>query len=533
MFKVLLKKQLSEVFRNYYYNPKKNTMRSKVAVALYFLFFLVLMVGFLGGVFTFLSLSICDTLAQEEMGWFYFLLLGGTAIALGTFGSVFNTYTSLYLAKDNDLLFSLPIPAGTIMTARLVNVYLMGTMYAATVLIPALAVYWVVTGITAAKVICGLLFFLIVTILVLLLSCLLGWVVAKISIRLKNRSFISVLISLLFIGAYYFFYFRANNLIGEIILNAKVYGGRIKGAAYGLYLFGRAGEGGWLAAGICTAVTAVLFAAILLLMRRSFLRIATLSGTTGKVRYTEKAVRQKGVSAALIGKELARFTSNANYMLNCGLGILLIPASGVLLLIKGGELCGMLNMVLASRPGSAAILVCAMLCLVSSMNDMVVPSVSLEGKSLWLLRSLPVDPGQVLLAKAKAQLLLTEIPMLFAAVCAAVIVPGSPAEKVMLCVTPLLFVLFLTLYGLAIGVRMPLLSWTNEIAPIKQSGAVGIFMFSSWAFSAALAGLYLLIGYRIGPAAFMLICAVLFAGASLFLLRWVKTTGSRIFAELS
>ena len=32
------------------------------------------------------------------------------ALALGIFGSVFNTFASLYQAKDNDLLLSLPIP---------------------------------------------------------------------------------------------------------------------------------------------------------------------------------------------------------------------------------------------------------------------------------------------------------------------------------------------------------------------------------------------------------------------------------------
>ena len=35
------------------------------------------------------------------------------AIVLGAFGSVFNTYSSLYLAKDNDLLLSMPIPVRT------------------------------------------------------------------------------------------------------------------------------------------------------------------------------------------------------------------------------------------------------------------------------------------------------------------------------------------------------------------------------------------------------------------------------------
>ena len=200
MLKVLIKKQLAEVFKGYYYDAKKNRMRSKWAIALWFVFFVVIMVGVLGGIFTALSLSLCEGLTSIGMGWLYFLLMGGIAILLGAFGSIFNTYSSLYLSKDNDLLLSMPIPVRTIITARLANVWLMGAMYSVLVLLPALIVYWVFAGVTVARVICGILLFLIVTVIVLLLSCLLGWVVAKISLKLKYKSFITVLVSLVFIG---------------------------------------------------------------------------------------------------------------------------------------------------------------------------------------------------------------------------------------------------------------------------------------------------------------------------------------------
>ena len=172
MLGVLVKKQLAEVFKSYFYDAKKNRMRSKWAIAAWFLFFFVIMVGFLGGIFTALSLQLCGGLTAIGMGWLYFLLMSGIAILLGALGSVFNTYSGLYLSKDNELLLSLPIPVRTIVAARLINVYLMGAMYAATVLLPALIVYWAVAGATAARVICGLALLLIATVMVLLLSCL-------------------------------------------------------------------------------------------------------------------------------------------------------------------------------------------------------------------------------------------------------------------------------------------------------------------------------------------------------------------------
>ena len=532
MLKILVKKQLAEVFKGYFYDAKKNRMRSKIAIAGWIIFFILIMVGMLGGMFTALSLTLCEGLTQAGLGWMYFLLMGGIAILLGAFGSVFNTYAGLYLSRDNDLLLSLPIPARTIITARLVNVWLMGTMYATVVLVPTLAVYWIVSGITPGKVLCGIILYLVVTLIVLLLSCLLGWVVAKISLRLKNKSFITVLISLLFIGGYYFFYFKASDLIRTILLNAQTYGEKLKGTAYGLYLFGRIGEGDLAAAAVFAMTTAVLCVIVWRILSRSFFSIATDTGKTDHVRYVEKTVREKSVFFALLGKEFGRFTSSANYMLNCGLGVLLIPAAGVFLLIKGRVLCEAVGEAFSGKPDCAAVFAGMALCMIASMNDMTVPSVSLEGKSLWVLQSLPVEPQKILHAKMTVQLILTEIPMLFAAGCGSFIVPASAGVKVMVFVMPVTYVVFAAVCSMFVGIRMPLLNWTNELAPIKQSGAVAVILFGSWGVLAAMAGLYLLIGYRIGAASYLVCWSILLAAIAYSLHRWLDTKGAEAFSYL-
>ena len=52
MLKVLVKKQLMEIFRSYFYNAKKNKAYSKGATAAYVVLFVMLMVGVLGGILT-------------------------------------------------------------------------------------------------------------------------------------------------------------------------------------------------------------------------------------------------------------------------------------------------------------------------------------------------------------------------------------------------------------------------------------------------------------------------------------------------
>ena len=142
MTKLLLKKQLTEIFRSYFYDAKKNKARSKASTIGFIVLYALLMVGILGGMFTWLALSLCPAFAAMQVSWLYFALMGGLGLCLGAFGSVFNTFSSLYLAKDNDLLLSLPIPVRALMASRLLGVYLMGLMYSATVTLPAVIVYW-------------------------------------------------------------------------------------------------------------------------------------------------------------------------------------------------------------------------------------------------------------------------------------------------------------------------------------------------------------------------------------------------------
>ena len=405
MLKILLKKQIAEVFRSYFYDAKKNKARSKAAVAAYIVLFVVIMLGVLGGMFTLLALSMSAPMAAAGMEWLYFALMGLLAILLGSFGSVFNTYSGLYLAKDNDLLLSMPIPVNAIMGARLLSVYLLGLMYSGVVILPAVIVYWFTVSASLGVIAGSILLLLLISIFVLTLSCALGWVVAKISLKLKNKSFITVVISLAFFAIYYFFCFRAQTIISDFVANAVTYGEKIKGAAYPIYLFGCVALGDGKAMAVVTAVVLALFGVMWLLLGRSFLKIATSSGKTERRMYRETRTQRKSIGAALLGKEFARFLSSPNYMLNCGLGVLLLPISGIVLLIKGRDLMPMLAMVFDNQPGSAAVLLCTAVCVVASMNDMAAPSISLEGKNLWLLQSLPVKPWQALRAKLSVQLL--------------------------------------------------------------------------------------------------------------------------------
>ena len=275
MLKTLLRKQMTEIFRTYFYDTRKSKPRSKASTIFLFVMFGVLMIGVLGTMFTLLSVFLCAPLTEAGLAWMYFTVMALLAILLGAFGSVFNTFAGLYLAKDNDLLLSMPIPVRYILAARLLGVYLLGLMYSGVLLLPAVIVYWCMASFSLQSVLGGILLILTVSGIVLFLSCALGWVVAQISRKLRNKSLITVLISLIFIGAYCFFYAKAQSLMQDLIANADSYGAKIRGAAYPLYLLGRMGVGDPVALLVWIAGTALVLFLTLYIIARGFIRLAT------------------------------------------------------------------------------------------------------------------------------------------------------------------------------------------------------------------------------------------------------------------
>ena len=246
----------------------------------------------------------------------------------------------------------------------------------------------------------------------------------------------------------------------------------------------------------------------------------------GRLEMAEAAERKR---QALLRRELLHLGSSPAYMLNSAMGTLGLLVLGGVSLWKADLFARFAQAV----PEGVPVLVCCAVCAVSAVNFLTTPSVSLEGKQLWLAQSLPVSPWQVLRAKLRLQLLITVPPMLLCLVCLLAVYPGSPLELLFIAVTALSYALLMALLGLFLGLKMPNLSWTNEVVPIKQSACVALSLFSGWAVAMIPGALYLLTGIgSLDPLLYLSVVTALVLILSAVLSLWVKKTGSRIFAAL-
>ena len=102
----------------------------------------------------------------------------------------------------------------------------------------------------------------------------------------------------------------------------------------------------------------------------------------------------------------------------------------------------------------------------------------------------------------------------------------------MLAAVSLLFVALSAMLGLFLGLKMPNLTWTSEITPIKQSACVAIALFGGWAYALLLGGGYLLVGWQLGAARSMGCFAAATLAACIVLYLWLKKRGGAVLMSL-
>ncbi len=532
MLKALVRKQMMEIYRMYFFDNKKKKARAKGKIIASFVLFGLLIFGILGGLSTALSIAICVPFSAIGLNWLFFTVLGTISILLGVFGGVFNTYSGLYLSKDNDFLLSMPIPVRTIIASRLISVYLIGLMYSGLISIPAVIVNLCVNGFSVSALIRGALFVFSISLFVLILSCILGWVVAKISLKLKRKGVLAAFFSLIFFALYYSFFLNFETILNSFIVNAVIYGASVQNRLHVLYLLGNIPLK-WNIALIACAVTLVLFFTVAVILEKSFLGIATNTGNVRKTAYIEKRIRVRSVQMAMLRKEFKRLFCDATYMLNSAIGTLFLPTAAIALLLKADAISESIGSILDEAPEFLPILLCAVVCLLACMNYTATPSVSLEGKNLWIARSLPIPTWEILRAKLCVQLLLTLPGVLLLGLCMAFVFTENVESGLAVVLFPLIFSFLNAEIDLFLGIKGANLEWTNETVPIKQSFSVFLALFGSWMIVIAFGGLWFLIGKNMRATTYISIMALIALFASVLLHRWLRKNGTALFEKLN
>lgn len=514
---------------------KKNSGKGMMVLFAFLMLYVVIVFGALFGM---MFDSMYEPFNMIGMGWLYYSMAAVLSTMLCFVGSVFFTQTTIFDAKDNELLLSMPIRPSAILGSRLLLILLVNYAYSLLILGACGIVRCIVAPVTALGVIRYLLCCLLLPLLPTTLSCIVGGLIALIISRLRNKNLFSLILSVVFLGAYFAVCFNMQSYIERMVANGAAIGAAIQKALPPFYAMGLAMQNGDWGQLIRFALWCIVpFALVYLLLSRSFIRIATSKRGLKKVKYEARAMHVSSVRWAMTMKELRRLGNSSAYMLNGCLGAILAVAVAVLTAVKGQGILQTLADVYGGGADVTAFIMpmaCIVECFALSMTIISAPSVSLEGQNIWLLQSMPLRAADVLLPKVYMHLIIAVPASLISSLLFALFLPMSAADIALIFIVPLLLTLCMALLGVVVNLHWPRFDYTNETAVIKQSASTTITMFSGMGIVALPLLLYaLLLRKYLSVQTMMVIFAALLAIACGIMYDYIAHRSEKAYAKLN
>lgn len=429
------------------------------------------------------SYALLDVLAPIGMESLLFIFMGIAALISGLMFTAFAVKNTVFGGKDNDLLLSMPVSSTMLMGSRVAAIYAENLLFSFFLLMPAGAVCMLVSQNGVGQSVGFWLRMLIAVfslpLLDTALSVLLGACVAWLSTKMTKKAIGQNLVMGLYLVVVFWFAFNVNSMIASLTVSA----GEVKSAlswAKPVIWMADGIMGSWGSIVDFAIVCIAPFVLVVLGLGKVYRKAVTAFGArSARSDYKLSGQRFSGQRRALMLKEAQRFFGTPIYFWNSALGFLMLIVGGIFLLIKIDDIAPYMQLLGDQTILLLIAMAIAGFCLSTGMVS--APSISLEGKNLWILREAPMSERMLISIKTNFQMLVALPCILICMIC--VILSGALSLErcLILTVFSLLFEVGHANFGMLMGLVFARLDASNESAVIKRSMLAYLSIFAPMA----------------------------------------------------
>lgn len=428
--------------------------------------------------------------------------------------------------RDYDTVMSMPVSTAGIVASRLIILYTINMLFVIIIVLPMMLAYGILVRPSPLFYILGLVSMLFLPLVPIVVASFIGTVIAYAASKFRHHNLVNILFSVGLVMVVLDLSFTMGESGEELVDMGKT----LTAQVFSLYPLAKLYYGAVVGLDIVdfllfTGVSALAFLLYIWLVQRIFKRLNTalMTGRTGS-RFKLGRLKAASPLKALYRKELKRYFSSTPYVLNTGIGIVMLTVAVLaLFFVDPATLFG------EDLPEKyIKIIAPVILSFCIMMSSTTMASISLEGRNLWILKSLPVEPGTIYLAKILVNLtILSPVPVNALLLGVAL---GLDAP-VILCM--ILFAtlcgLFVSCFGLLVNLILPNFQWNNETIVVKQSAATMIVIFGGMGITLVLSAVFLVVEIILA----YLICMLLLAAAIFSLYVVLMNYGKKRFTALN
>ena len=194
-----------------------------------------------------------------------------------------------------------------------------------------------------------------------------------------------------------------------------------------------------------------------------------------KSDYEVEGYRKKSKLGSLYSKEIRKYFSNSLYVINTAFGCIMLVIIILSILLFNDNLISRFSKMMDFNEmiKTNIFFILSILCVVSSTTN---SSISLEGKSLWIMKSLPVNADTIFLSKIMVNLTVLIPTIIIGATFFGIYLHLPFSLFILLYLMPLAYSIFISITGLLLNLMFPKFEFDNEIRVIKQSLPVFLTM---------------------------------------------------------
>lgn len=372
--------------------------------------------------------------------------------------------------NDQDLLMSLPIKKGYIVTSKITNRYLYDLFFSSILLLPFIVFYQKYTQFSLKLTMLGVVIVLLLPFLSVGISCIFDFVLNKVFNRFKMGGLLKTILSIsIYIGVMVLMLTKTF-LYGNVKVDTmgKFFSDRFFANLFLKFLL----KTGWLNSMGVILICILPFLVGFVLYYINFGKSQSkYSAKNNNLKFADN----KSQFNVLFRKEISSYATTPAWVINSVIGPIFVLALGIMTSF------GQLDYFLELLGGDSEIYVFAILILAMNiLNSTAIISacsISLEGKNIWILKSSPTNEKLLFFAKALLHVIMLLPVTLISGIMISIKLKVEVFESIIGLGIICLFVLITAFGGVLVNLIFPQLDFQDETKVIKQSmsSLIGIF----------------------------------------------------------
>ena len=389
---------------------------------------------------------------------------------------VYKSGPLLFNCKDDQLLLSLPIKRSTIFFVRMFKFYVFELIFNALFLIPLIVSYlrWG-ENLDWTFFLSSFVMIIMLPIIPVVISCVIGVIISNLASKFRFKNLAQIIIPMLIIMGTIYLSYNMDVVYENIAKHATSVNDFIMKVYYPAGVYSKLiTEFNIVDLIIFILVNIIILLIAIFILSKFYFKInSNLKNisTSKKVKIDNLVIKLRPKSRSLVKKELNIFFKTPVFIVNAGFALVMYLIIVIGLSIKYNSVIKIFSEVLPKEiiNNYLSIFIFIIISFAAFMTSITNSVISLEGRNINILKSLPIKTKTILMSKVYAALTITTIPILLGDIILFIRFRINILEMLFLLMFSILIPLISHFIGLIINLKYPKLDFDNSSEVVKQS----------------------------------------------------------------